>query len=49
MKTKNKRVPLSIIRLYKMAQRYTVENPRKNTPEIIQFLEYVNQHKNDTL
>jgi hypothetical protein len=57
MKTKNKRIPLSIIRLHKMAQYFTMKDGerknellrKENSAFMIRFLEYINNHKNDTL
>ena len=56
MKTKNKRIPLSIIRLYKLGQNFTRKNPPSPISKVYfqsgiikDFLEYINQHKNDTL
>ena len=53
---KQKRVPLSMIRLYKLAQNFTtphsaeyVINIKVRAKIIKEFLEYINEHKNDIL
>jgi hypothetical protein len=46
MKIKNKRIPLSIIRLYKLASKFS---NGKTAQTIMDFLKYINEHKNDTL
>ena len=51
MKTnKQKRVPLSMIRLYKLVAEFDhIQKPPKSNSYIIEFLTFVNKHKNDTL
>ena len=48
---KQKRIPLSIIRLYKLASRFSLTEKKytKTTQEIMDFLTYINKHKNDSL
>ena len=48
---KNKRIPLSMIRLYKLASSYSYskKNSAYEIEEIASFLKYVFEHKNDTL
>ena len=50
MKTKNKRVPLSMKRLHSLAVKFCREKKEFNfLQEIEDYLKYVNQHKNDIL
>jgi hypothetical protein len=46
MKKKQKRVPLSMIRLYKLAQ---ICGDPNNYKAINFFLKFINEHKNDIL
>lgn len=45
-KTKQKRTPLSIIRLYKLASRFS---NGKTAQILMDFLKYIDEHKNDIL
>lgn len=49
MKTKNKRMPISIIRLYKLSQKFIRENLKSDLDTITNFLKFINKHKNDEL
>ena len=45
-----KRVPLSMIRLYKLVAEFDhIQKPPNSNSYIIEFLTFVNKHKNDTL
>jgi hypothetical protein len=52
MKTKQKRVPLSETRLWRMAAKFLQVEPSKEKKPILiipEFLVYINDHKNDIL
>jgi len=44
---KQKRIPLSMIRLYKLAQKFAKD--KKQAEEVASYLKFVFEHKNDTL